>query len=116
MKLFVSYTLRDKEITKEKLVILAQRLKFVGKVFVDIIDNDSIDKQLRVVSELNESDVLIVIKSSNILKSKWVEFEIEKAKERKIPILEVPLKVLENSEEVDKHIIQNLCNIIPIIQ
>lgn len=86
MKYFVSYTTIDKEVTKDILSTFSKRLEKLGEVFIDIIDNNSIDKQARVFSELDSSDVLLLIETKSIYKSKWVSLEIERAKARQIPI------------------------------
>lgn len=51
-KVFVSYTLRDACVTVEKLRVLKRQLPLGYDSFVDIIDNDSEDKQERVDYEL----------------------------------------------------------------
>ena len=79
MKFFVSYTTRDKEVSTELLSYVYAKLKVIGSVFIDIINNDSIDKQKRVFDELDNSDVLIVIGSQSIADSYWVNLEIERA-------------------------------------
>jgi hypothetical protein len=96
MKYFVSYTTRDKEVTKELLSIFSKQLEKSGNVFIDIIDNDSFDKQLRVIEELENSDLMILIETKSIYQSEWVALEIEKAKSRQIPIRKVSINELSN--------------------
>jgi hypothetical protein len=96
MKYFVSYTTRDKEVTKELLSIFSKQLEKSGNVFIDIIDNDSFDKQLRVIEELENSDLMILIETKSIYQSEWVALEIEKAKSRQIPIRKVSINELRN--------------------
>ena len=91
MKYFVSYTLRDKVVTKELLQRFSWKLRKYGDVFVDIIDNDSRDKQARVIFEIDNSNVMILVKSRNVYKSAWVSIELERAKERKMPIRIFPV-------------------------
>lgn len=99
MKYFISYTIRDKEITKEFLDILSQKLFFLGSLFIDLIDNNSQNKQERVITELDYCDVLILVESRNVYKSKWVSFELERAKSRQIPIKIIsPKDIIELSE------------------
>lgn len=100
MKCFVSYTTRDKEITKELLSNFADKLMKFGEVFIDIINNNSEDKQARVISELDNSDLLILIKTKSIYKSKWVSLEIERANSKKIPIRGILVEDLKNINEV----------------
>lgn len=91
MKHFVCYTTRDKEINSELLQSFSNALKKEGDVFIDMIDNDSEDKQSRVLSELDTSDILVLIETSSIYKSEWVSIELERAKAMNIPIRIVKL-------------------------
>jgi hypothetical protein len=91
MKHFVCYTTRDKEINSELLQSFSNELKKEGDVFIDMIDNDSEDKQSRVLSELDTSDILVLIETSSIYKSEWVSIELERAKAMNILIRIVKL-------------------------
>ena len=91
MKHFVCYTTRDKEINSELLQSFSNALKKEGDVFIDMIDNDSEDKQSRVLSELDTSDILVLIETSSIYKSEWVSIELKRAKAMNIPIRIVKL-------------------------
>jgi hypothetical protein len=86
----------DKEVTKELLAVFSKQLEKSGSVFIDIIDNDSFDKQARVISELESSDLMILIETNSIYHSEWVALEIEKAKSRQIPIRKVSINELSN--------------------
>ena len=99
MKYFVCYTARDKEITTELLQSFYDELKKNGKVFIDMINNDSEDKHKRIISELDNSDILILIET-NVYKSDWVVIELERAKANKIPIMIVVVKKLFNSQNI----------------
>ena len=55
-KVFISYTLRDENVTIEKLQALKRQMPLNCDSFVDIIDNDSDDRQARVDKELWECD------------------------------------------------------------
>lgn len=101
MKYFVCYTTRDKEVNSELLQSFSNELKKKGDVFIDMIDNDSEDKQSRVLSELDSSDVLILIETLNIYKSEWVAIELERAKTRGIPIKKI------KSYEIEKYLTYN---------
>lgn len=96
MKCFVSYTTRDKEVTADLLQSFATELRKTGDVFIDMIDNNSADKQSRVISELDSSDILILIESESIYKSEWVGIELERAGRKKIPIRKVKIEELLN--------------------
>ena len=95
MKHFVCYTTRDKEINSELLKSFSIKLKKEGDVFIDMIDNDSEDKQSRVLSELDSSDILVLIETSSIYKSEWVSIELERAKAMNIPIRIVKLDEIQ---------------------
>lgn len=87
MNIFVSYTTRDQEITLHILNEVSTKLKQIGYVYIDLINNNSLNKQKRVFDELDNSDVLILLISPNVYKSKWVIKEIERANQRLIPII-----------------------------
>lgn len=102
MKHFVCYTTRDKEVTSELLQSFSNELKKKGDVFIDMIDNDSEDKQSRVLSELDSSDILVLIETDNIYKSDWVAIELERAKANRIPIRIVKAEELNNYLQHEK--------------
>ena len=79
MKIFVSYTTRDGVITRDFLSSLAGKLSDLGDVYIDILHNDSKDKQERVKNELQEADIFLLLSTSSIKKSPWVAWEINKA-------------------------------------
>lgn len=100
-KFFVSYTIRGNEIDKCFLEKFSENLKILGKVYIDLINNDSIDKQKRVFEELGSSNFIILIESKETYYSKWVTLEIEKAKAKNIPIITIPIKEFDNGKELD---------------
>lgn len=79
MNIFVSYTTKDSEVTLHRLNEISIKLRQIGYVYIDIIHNNSQDKQKRVFEELDNSDVIILIISNNVYNSKWVIKEIERA-------------------------------------
>ncbi len=96
MNIFVSYTTRNNEVTINSLVDLSNKLNSFGKVFIDLLDNDSADKQQRVIDELERSDLLILIKSLSTLDSEWVTYEVIRAKDLNIPIIELSISELDD--------------------
>lgn len=95
--IFFSYTLRDKEINIDILQNLKKafsQLDYVQTYF-DIFDNNSINHQDYVFKALTEADILCLIKSSNINTSCWVNKEIEFAKRRNLPVIEISRKDME---------------------
>jgi len=97
-KIFISYTLKDGVINREFLEKLDDNLKNLGLVYIDLIHNDSNNKQARVVTELEKSDLLILIKTVNINNSEWVDFEINYAKNNNIPICKIEIEKILNNE------------------
>lgn len=95
MNIFVSYTTRNNEVTTNSLTDFSNKINSYGKVFIDLLDNDSINKQMRVINELEKSDLLILIKSPSSLSSEWVKFELETANKLKIPVIEFSIEDLD---------------------
>jgi predicted nucleic acid-binding protein len=87
MKVFVSYTTIDKEITVKFLQGINDFLKSQGNVFIDLIHNDSTDKQKRVFYELENSDIVVLVNSKNVYNSYWVSKELDFAEKVGIPKL-----------------------------
>lgn len=85
-KYFISYSMADKIITLDLLKKLRKRLEKDANCYVDILDNDSNNKQARVVAELLDSDKLILVNTPNCKKSKWVQLELSIAKNNGIGI------------------------------
>lgn len=86
MRYFISYTMKDNEITKSTLERIRKVFLPKGKVYIDILDNDSDNKQERVINELDNSDVFVLIETKLVYDSEWVQIEIERAKARNIEI------------------------------
>lgn len=100
MLVFCSYTLRDGLVTIEKLKSLKELISKSAVCYVDILDNDSIDKQERVVEELGKAQLLLVLKSPNLKKSAWVKEEYRIANEKKIPIVEINIEQINEIQGV----------------
>lgn len=83
--MFVSYTTIDKEITSQFLQTVNHFLNSQGNSFIDLIHNDSIDKQKRVFHELENSDLLVLIGTKNIYNSRWVIKELDLAEKSGVP-------------------------------
>ena len=100
MLVFCSYTLRDGLITIEKLKRIKELISQSAACYVDILDNDSIDKQERVVEELGKAQLLLVLKSPDLKKSAWVKEEFRIANEKKIPIVEINIEQITEIHEI----------------
>ncbi|WP_418551573.1 toll/interleukin-1 receptor domain-containing protein [Prevotella sp.] len=110
MNIFISYTIKDKEISLNSLNFISKKLKHIGNVYIDIINNNSLNKQERVFYELDNSDVVILLVSPNVYKSRWVKMELERAKEKSIPIIPFTLKEIKtlNIELMSKYFFNKL--------
>lgn len=96
MKLFVSYTMRDGQVTPSVLRVVEQILKKEGHtVFIDYLNNDSEKKQERVICELETSDRVILLITPQVRQSQWVVMELECAKKNNIKV--VPCILLNNN-------------------
>ena len=111
MLVFCSYTLRDGLVTIEKLRKLKELISQSADCYIDILDNDSIDKQERVVEELSKAQLVLVLMSPDLKKSAWVQEEYRIANENNIPIVEISINhindiqdILSNYEEDNEHI------------
>lgn len=111
MLVFCSYTLRDGLVTIEKLRKLKELISKSADCYIDILDNDSIDKQERVVEELSKAQLVLVLMSPDLKKSAWVKEEYRIANENNIPIVEISINhindiqdILSNYEEGNEHI------------
>jgi hypothetical protein len=104
MRIFVSYTTRDTEINRNLLLWISEILKSHGVPFIDVIHNDSSNRQSRVKKELDSADIVLLLKSKSIEKSKWVSWEINRAKSQDIPIIQVPINSFVNREYLNKMI------------
>lgn len=89
MKIFVSYTTRDRNITKEFLLKLYNELSEFETVYIDLIHNDSENKQKRVFDELESADQVVLIETESVYNSDWVQIELESAKRLKKDIIKI---------------------------
>lgn len=88
MNIFVSYTTRNNEVTINSLINFSNKIRAFGKIFIDLIDNNSNDKQGRIIDELKKTELLILIRSKSSFNSEWVKFELESVEKLKIPVIE----------------------------
>lgn len=95
MNIFVSYTRINDEVTLNSLLEFSKLINLVGRVFIDILDNNSADKQKRVLTELENSDLLILIKSKSTFNSNWVKLELTTAKTLNIPVVEISINKID---------------------
>ncbi len=91
MNIFISYTLRDEEVTFDYLKAVSNIVSEYGQPFVDVFDNQATDKQKFVMDTLDSSDLVVLISTSSITKSQWVQTEVDRAKKNKTPIVRIYL-------------------------
>lgn len=90
-KIFVSYTTRDHKIDIYLLEHLSGIIKKCGfSSYIDIINNDSKNKQERVYDELLSADAMVIFGSNDYSKSEWTseEYTIAKKAGKKIVIIQ----------------------------
>ena len=63
MRIFVSYTLKDGYLDTSILLQVKELYLNNDSCYIDILDNDSVDKQGRVEQELQSADVLLLIET-----------------------------------------------------
>ena len=85
MRLFVSYTRRDGQVTTTLLSPLRTKLERVGVPFIhESCHEDSIAslfrQQVRIILELLRCDVVILLDSPLVYRSPWVRFELALAR------------------------------------
>ncbi len=107
MRIFVSYTTWSKEINKESLLKVEKILDEYGEVYIELLDSNSDKSQKKVLTELENSDILLLIKTDESYKSKWVKLELEYALANNIPIVVYEYNSILN-EKVDLKIEQDL--------
>jgi hypothetical protein len=87
MKIFVSYTLRDRVLNILKLREIEAWLSRYGSPYIDLLHNDSPSPQAYVISMLKQSSVFCAYLTPGFLKSEWVQLELELAYRSNIPVL-----------------------------
>lgn len=100
IKVFVSYTLRDKRLSKTKLNDLKNALKILNflATYIDVLDNNNtIFPQNEVIDRLIDADVVwLIYTSDEVLKSEWVLKEIEMATEHNKIIHRMNIEVIDS--------------------
>lgn len=66
-----------------------------GDFIINILHNDSTNKQKRIIQEIDNSDLLILIETENVYKSQWVQLEIKRARQFQKPIKRILVKDLK---------------------
>lgn len=97
-RVFISYTMRDNQLTLEILVRLKKMLqKFEIDTFVDLIDNRiSQEHQRKLYEWLISADYLYLIETTETYHSPWVKKELDIANRLNIPIIKISFSDIEH--------------------
>lgn len=86
-KIFISYTTKKNEMTKEKLIYLKKYLfiRYGAICFIDLLDNKKSGEKVQkeIEKQIKKSDLVIVLTSPSYKESEWVKYEINYATENK---------------------------------
>lgn len=95
MKLFVCYTMRDGELTPSLLRKVERMFMAAGHtIFIDYLNNDSEQKQERVMAELRCCDKVILLETSKVRDSEWASLELAYARKNHKEV--IPYVLLNN--------------------
>jgi len=108
MKIFLSYTMRDGNVTLLRLRQASDYLRRFGSVFADAIHNADTDRQARVEREIAECDLVVSIETSAFRKSAWVYREQEIASRLQKKTISVEWLQGENWESVLSSILNQI--------
>jgi hypothetical protein len=98
MRIFVSYTTRDGYLNVERLKDIDEAIKQFGIVYIDILHNNSADRQRRVEYELALSSIVVFLITPAVHESFWFMKEKRIAEHHKKRCIEI---CLDNSAEWD---------------
>ena len=93
MNIFVSYTTRDSYVDLALLEATSDYLSEFSNPYIDILHNDSIDKQSHVENMLCQSNIVLLLESLSINNSKWVQWELNEASNKGIPVINIPVSL-----------------------
>lgn len=102
MSVFVSYSLKDGYVTLTDLQKIKTLVSEKCNCYIDILDNNSDDKQERVLQELDKSKIFVLLNSPGITESEWGKMEISIARKNNMPFWVIDVK--ENIEFQIKHL------------
>ena len=105
-KIFISYTMHDDYITLSLLSKIAININKYNSCYIDLLHNNSRNKQKRVEDELHKANFLVFLKSESASKSIWVQRELELAIKNNIKILEIIVDKLKTESEINQLVIK----------
>ncbi|GKV90985.1 toll/interleukin-1 receptor domain-containing protein [Pectobacterium carotovorum] len=95
-RIFVSYTTRDNKVDIYSLRFIEGKLQQLGySCYIDLLHNDSKNKQQRVFNELISSDYFMAIISDNYHLSPWAQKEITLACKLKKEIIKIDYRKIK---------------------
>lgn len=89
MSIFVSYTTRDHYVDRELLESMCDVLSEYGSYYIDLLHNNSHQKQRHVEIMLSKAKLLLLISSTSVGESEWVLWELAEADRMGIPIVTI---------------------------
>jgi hypothetical protein len=90
VRIFVSYTLRDGELSLLLLHRLSRLLTRFGHTYVDALHNSSPRPQAHVEAMLSQANVVVACLTTGFLESEWVRHELRLAATYCIPVVTIP--------------------------
>jgi hypothetical protein len=93
MKIFVSYTLRDRVLDVDALQEIESIFLKIGEPYIDILHNKSANPQDHVINMLGSSEVFCSLVTPGYFQSDWVQIELDIAIKMRIPMVEVVLPI-----------------------
>ena len=101
-KIFISYTLKDKNISKDFLEKFQKYILNQGmECYVDLLDNDYNEEgfQEKLVGVLKECNLFLAIDTFNYLNSKWTKKELKVAESLNLRIIRIKIDLLKEIVE-----------------
>lgn len=89
MGIFISYTTRDYYINRELLIRVSKEVSEYGSFYIDLLHNNSINKQQHVELMLSQATLVVLLNSESINQSEWVQWELHEAVSKGIPIINI---------------------------
>ena len=102
MRIFVSYTLRDRVLNPLLLADLDSLISQVGIPYIDILHNNSPHPQKYVMRMLNESSIFFACVTPLFHQSEWVRLELTTACRLGLPIIALDCRSLASSGNLNE--------------
>ncbi len=98
-RIFVSYTLRDGTVSLAHLNYLYDNLREICHPFIHAVNSKMNEGgQIRVITELLRSHLLLIIESPDVYKSPWVRIELLLSKLKLMPVIHLPIDQFQSTE------------------